>query len=680
VDDQITFVDYRSTLKECGIEMSGRDERSSWRYVQDNHIRGKHTTVEQFYMMLKAFLTNKAHSRSVETLRKKMSDKCNFWKLDNLCGIAVRQEESVINIDVQTKKELDRLQRLCQRLPCDVAEKDTKERDWLFQRFDIGKTGRMVMAAADNMIHCRFGDVAYDVKGVIRASFRATKHVQNDDRAVNAEAGAKLQNEDLDGKSEVEKSEENCISRSEFRLFLLALKAHLELFIAFRMIDSSNDQHLDFDEFCIALPLLKRWGVEIDDAEELFNIIDKDHSGHISFAEFTGWALKEAIISDLEFRERVSQNVQIGEEVLLHGKLQGVSGKVIGWDKETKQWIVEYTDPETGKKKTTKVKTNNFSKDAVVNEVLPKYSKNAVKWIGELQSAIQPGTNHPWITEEPIRIKSEWSNRPGEYCFEIRAKMFDGKEELRGKSWGKSVKHAHEAAAKGLRTKILAHPAVKKSSRYVNKEVAKMREKERSRKDELTNEKKSEIKDAKRYELNKWKKTVIGKKIIDLNVFQKILGDCGVKIDTRNARMLFRFVSKSQAKMKVSEFDEFLANPKNVTDKKVIRLRESLISKIKMNRWSNYVSKIMATGDQVDEYKEEFERMLKKKGKSAEAANKMMADNDQDESVSEVSPDWKEKGKRDPKQSQAAAEALDGLSEGAGVYVPEEIPEGSIFE
>ena len=66
---------------------------------------------------------------------------------------------------------------------------------------------------------------------------------------------------------------------------------------------------------------------------------DTDHSGTISFSEFTAWALKEAIISDLEFREKVTysflctkilhllyqaaQNIRVGEEVLLHGKLKG---------------------------------------------------------------------------------------------------------------------------------------------------------------------------------------------------------------------------------------------------------------------------------------------------------------------------------------------------------------------
>jgi hypothetical protein len=52
----------------------------------------------------------------------------------------VEQEQAVVNLDVQSKKELDRLQRLARRLPTQVTEEDTKERDGLFHRLDIGKT------------------------------------------------------------------------------------------------------------------------------------------------------------------------------------------------------------------------------------------------------------------------------------------------------------------------------------------------------------------------------------------------------------------------------------------------------------------------------------------------------------------------------------------------------------
>lgn len=643
-DQTVSFSDMRNTLKECDITQNGRDDRMCWRYLKENHIRNKYTTLDQFYLMFKAFLVNKAHSRPIETLRMKMADKCNFWKLDALCGIAVEQEQALVDLDASTKKELDRLQRLARRLPTQVTEADTKERDWLFHRFDIGKTGRMVMAAADNMVHCRFGDVAYDVKDVIRASFRATKHVKQDDRAASAVQGSKDQNEDYNTDSELEKTEEGSILPTEFRLFLLALKAHLELFIAFQMIDSSRDCLLDFDEFCIALPLLKRWGVDVDDPEELFNMIDTDHSGTISFSEFTAWALKEAIISDLEFREKAAQNIRVGEEVLLHGKLKGVVGKVVGWDRETKQWIIEYIDPETGKKKKTKMKNTQFSKDAIVEEVLPPFKKKAVDWIEQLRKTIQPGTKHPWITEDPIRIKSEWSNRPGEYCYEIRAKMFD--DELRGKAWGKSVKIAHEAAAKTLRKKITDHPKVKKVGKYVNTEVAKMRETEQSRKEELTSEKKAKIRTAKKYEASRWKKDAIGKRVADLTLFQRILTNCGVKMDNRESRVLFRFVSKGQAKLRITEFDDFIASSKNVTDKKVLRLRESMNAVIKMNKWSNWVSKLMAEGDQIQEYEAEFERNLKKKKKAGDESevfseqkrhpNNRVADSEDDEKALEA--------------------------------------------
>merc|ERR1719204_310445 len=178
---------------------------------------------------------NAARTRQIETIRNKCSRSCNLFILNQLCGIDIREEEQ-LDMDDQTRKEIDRIRIAAQRLPTDVTEKDTRKRDWLFQRFDIGKTGRLVMAAVDNLMHVQFGDVAYDVKDVIRAAFRATKSVSGME----------------------DPQSYNQIERSEFRLLLLAIRSHLQLFVAFAMIDSSGDKSLDFDEFLRALPLLEK--------------------------------------------------------------------------------------------------------------------------------------------------------------------------------------------------------------------------------------------------------------------------------------------------------------------------------------------------------------------------------------------------------------------------------------
>eukprot|EP00493_Phyllostaurus_siculus_P018271 UN18561 len=105
----------------------------------------------------------------------------NLWTLDKLCGIEIKGDRvDDLPNDSAVKQELDRLQRCAARLPTDVSDKDIRKRDWMFQRYDIGKTGRLVMAAVDNMIHILFGELAYDVKDVVRAAFRATKNVAID--------------------------------------------------------------------------------------------------------------------------------------------------------------------------------------------------------------------------------------------------------------------------------------------------------------------------------------------------------------------------------------------------------------------------------------------------------------------------------------------------------------------
>ena len=72
--------------------------------------------------------------------------------------------------------------------------------------------------------------------------------------------------------------------------------------------------------------------------------IDADHSGEITFAEFVNWSLKEAIIADLEYRERMSHNVDLGDTVLLTGEYQGIVGKVISYDRATKTYVIELPD------------------------------------------------------------------------------------------------------------------------------------------------------------------------------------------------------------------------------------------------------------------------------------------------------------------------------------------------
>jgi len=66
----------------------------------------------------------------------------------------------------------------------------------------------------------------------------------------------------------------------------------------FKRLDTSADSRLSVTEFKAALPLLRRWGVVVDDVTAEFDKIDSDRGGMILFKEFSDWALLKGL--DLE--------------------------------------------------------------------------------------------------------------------------------------------------------------------------------------------------------------------------------------------------------------------------------------------------------------------------------------------------------------------------------------------
>jgi len=595
----ITFSSFRETLEKVSISLSLRDQRVLWRYLQDNYVRSKQVRVESFYLMFKQFVMNAARTRQIETIRNKCSRSCNLFVLNQLCGIDVREEET-LDMDDDTRKEIDRIRIAAQRLPTNVTEADTRKRDWLFQRFDIGKTGRLVMAAVDNMMHVQFGDVAYDVKDVIRAAFRATKHVSGEDG-----------NESY-----------NQIERSEFRLLLLALKSHLQLYVAFAMIDSSGDKALDFQEFLKALPLLEKWGVDVSDPRGLFDMIDTDHSGEVSFGEFVHWSLKEAIIADLELRERLSHQVDIGDQVLLLGDFLGQTGRVVGWNKPTKQWIVEL---ESGDR--VMVAKDEFANGSATTDVLPPFDGNPINYIDSLCRNIMPGTDHPWIVHEPIRIKSEWSNRPGDYHFEIRA-IFEG-DQLVSKAWGKSIKEAHKYAATDLKQQIEKHPIICQVLSYVNLEVAKERGKEAERKSELTDEKAVETKELQIYKDNVWRRDIIGEEEVSLEMFIRMMKDCGATLSNRELRVIFRQCKNgNKTDVRILDVDDFFETGKHI-DRKTKALREKLLKPMDRKLWEDYVRR--SDPDLKEQHIQEFDEILTPPKAYLEENSELLTEDDYDD-------------------------------------------------
>jgi len=94
------------------------------------------------------------------------------------------------------------------------------------------------------------------------------------------------------------KKEDNLIEWMEFRIFLVYLRQYFEYWIMFERMDSSGDKQISLDEFVKAIPLMERWGVNIDNPEKEFKSIDINGNGNISFDEFCKYAIQKSL--DLE--------------------------------------------------------------------------------------------------------------------------------------------------------------------------------------------------------------------------------------------------------------------------------------------------------------------------------------------------------------------------------------------
>lgn len=162
-------------------------------------------------------------------------------------------------------------------LPVGSSKKDKHRRSKLFEIFDPNGNGYLSLAEVDKgLIHtfqlASDGDkhVTKECKAAIVRAFQATKDKSG-------------QTDGIDG---------DTVTRSEFRLLLIALERYMELLHMFKVMDASQDQRVSQAEFVRATPLLRQWGVALARPDEAFKKIDRNAGGQVLFDEFSGWALK----------------------------------------------------------------------------------------------------------------------------------------------------------------------------------------------------------------------------------------------------------------------------------------------------------------------------------------------------------------------------------------------------
>ena len=93
-------------------------------------------------------------------------------------------------------------------------------------------------------------------------------------------------------------NEDDYVSKKEFRWLLKYLRVYYELWVAFDRIDKDGDKRVSYNEFCMAIPELERWNIDMSDPKAQFKAADKDGGGMILFIEFCDWGIKRNLDLD----------------------------------------------------------------------------------------------------------------------------------------------------------------------------------------------------------------------------------------------------------------------------------------------------------------------------------------------------------------------------------------------
>jgi len=179
-------------------------------------------------------------------------------------------------------------EKIREKLPTEKTEEQKALRKDLFDGFDPNGNGYLSLAEIERGAEQNIGlPEIYENKPVMMRAYQAARSVANKKTPDDAKDGG--EDEDVG---------EHYIERSEFRLLLVYFRKYLEVWQMFDRIDTGDDRRVNLEEFQSAMPLLKTWGVEIEDSEASFAEIDANGGGQVLFDEFSNWAIKKGL--DLE--------------------------------------------------------------------------------------------------------------------------------------------------------------------------------------------------------------------------------------------------------------------------------------------------------------------------------------------------------------------------------------------
>jgi len=170
---------------------------------------------------------------------------------------------------------------IANKLPMGDSKESLDRQKLLFRLMDFNKNGYLSLDEVDkgvrDLLDC--GNM-YDAKPAIVRAFQAAKGTRSN------------------GQGKQQNYQYTYLEIGEFRLLLIWLRQYFEFLVMFKKIDTSRDSQLDYSEFQLALPLLRRWGATDAVCDNAFKIMDRDKNGLVVFDEFASWAIQYKL--DLE--------------------------------------------------------------------------------------------------------------------------------------------------------------------------------------------------------------------------------------------------------------------------------------------------------------------------------------------------------------------------------------------
>lgn len=165
------------------------------------------------------------------------------------------------------------------RLPTETTAEDKARRRELFQQMSVHGGKRISIEEMQRgIVELLQLEGTIDVAPVVSRAVQSTRKLREKRGKEAAAAGV--------------------VDRCDFRALLVYLRQFLDYWRMFDAVDLNNDRQITEAEFELALPMLEKWGVQIDDPAAAFREVDENGGGLVLFAEFCDWAHEKSLAID----------------------------------------------------------------------------------------------------------------------------------------------------------------------------------------------------------------------------------------------------------------------------------------------------------------------------------------------------------------------------------------------